>query len=197
MTSPNVKAGIVIAALLVVAPAISAQEPAVGPLEVWHPVLAASVERLSSKSASWREALNAVAATGRRTVVTATDKVEGPFDIGALAQAHPIVDEQQRIDTVVVVINLELMQRLSGLPVKAVQFEDDLDRILAHEVYGHAVPYLLTGTTAGLCADPAPGQRATDACAIKRENQIRKELRLGQRFDYGREGLALARRSWQ
>jgi hypothetical protein len=26
---------------------------------------------------------------------------------------------------------------------------------------------------------------------------IRKEMRLGQRFDYGREGLALARRSQQ
>lgn len=194
MTSRVLKVGIVIAALFVAAPAASAQESA-APLDVWHPVLAASVERLSSKSPSWRDALSAVAATGRRTVVTATDKVEGPFDINALAQAHPVLDEQQRIDTVVVVINIELMQRLSGLPVKAVQFEDDLDRILAHEVFGHAIPYLLAGSLAGHCADPAQGQRATDACAIKRENLIRKEVRLGQRFDHGREGLALARRS--
>lgn len=191
------KVGIVIAALLVVAPAVSAQEPAAGPLEVWHPVLAASVERLSAKSAAWRDAINEVAVTGRRTIVTATDRVEGPFDIDVLAQAHPILDEQQRIDTVVVVINLELMQRLSGLPVKAVQFEDDLDRIVAHEVFGHAIPFLLAGSLAGHCADPAQGQRATEACAIKRENLVRKELRLGQRFDYGREGLALARRSQQ
>jgi len=185
-----------LAAVFLAALPVSAQESA-DPLEVWHPVLAASVERLALKSPSWRDALSAVAATGRRTVVTATDKVAGPFDVNALAQAHPIVDDQQRIETVVVVINIELMQRLSGLPVKAVQFEDDLDRILAHEVFGHAIPYLLAGSLAGHCADPAQGQRATDACAIKRENLIRKEVRLGQRFDHGREGLALARRSQQ
>ena len=67
-------------------------------------------------------------------------------------------------------------------------------RILAHEVYGHAMPYLLAGHLSGKCADPLPGQRATDACAIKRENAIRGELRLGQRRDYGLDGLALVRR---
>ena len=97
----------------------------------------------------------------------------------------------------IVAINLELMQRLTGLPVKAAQFEDDLDRILAHEVFGHAIPLLLAGHLAGNCDDPAPGQRATDACAIKRENLTRKQLRLGQRFDHGRESLAIARRYWQ
>jgi hypothetical protein len=53
---------------------------------------------------------------------------------------------------------------------------------------------VLAGRLSGKCADPSPGQRATDACAIKRENAIRGELRLGQRREYGLEGLALARR---
>lgn len=94
----------------------------------------------------------------------------------------------------VVAVNIELMQRLSGLPVRSAQFEDALDRIIAHEVFGHAIPLLQAGHLAGNCGDPTPRQRATDACAIKRENQIR-ELRLGQRFDYGREGLAMTRRA--
>jgi hypothetical protein len=34
-----------------------------------------------------------------------------------------------------------------------------------------------------MTADPAPGQRATSACAIKRENLIRKELGLGRPVD--------------
>ena len=72
-------------------------------------------------------------------------------------------------------------------------FEDDLDRILAHEVYGHAFPYLFAGDLSGKCADPAKGQRAEDACAIKRENEIRAELRLGKRRGYGLDGLSLAR----
>lgn len=187
-----------LATLLAAAPRdASAQETSNGPLAVSHPVLAASLERLSEGSASWREALDALTGTGRRTIITTPDKAERGFDLDQLAQALPILDDQQRVQEVVVAINLELMQRMSGLPVKAVQFEDDLDRIIAHEVFGHAIPLLLAGDMAGHCADPAPGQRATDACAIKRENQIRKELKLGRRFDYGREGLALARRSQQ
>ena len=190
--------GFVMATLIVAAPrTASAQEDADGPLAVSHPVLMASLERLSARSASWRGALAAVSITGRRTILTTADKTEYGFDVDKLAQALPLVDEQQRVGAVVVIINLELMQRLSGLPVKAVQFEDDLDRILAHEVFGHAIPLLQAGNLAGNCDDPAPGQRATDSCAIKRENLIRKELRLGLRFDSGREGLAMTRRAWQ
>ena len=120
-----------------------------------------------------------------------------PIDADTLAQVYPLADDQSRVDTVVVVVNLELLQKLSGLPVTAVDFEDDVDRILAHEVYGHAIPLLLAGSLAGNCADPAIGQSAIASCAIQRENVIRREMRLGQRFEYGRDSLALARRYWQ
>lgn len=197
MDLPILKAGIVIAALGVAAATASAQEAATGPLQVSDPILSASVERLASDSPSWRAAIEAVAATGRRTVLATADEIKGGFDSGKLAQAHPLADDQSRVDTVLVIVNVGLMQRLSGLPVKAFEFERDLDRIIAHEVYGHAIPLLIAGSLAGSCADPAAGQSAAGACAIKRENVIRKEMRLGQRFDYGREGLALARRSQQ
>jgi hypothetical protein len=66
--------------------------------------------------------------------------------------------------------------------------------VLAHEVYGHAIPYLIAGDLSGRCADPVGNQRPEDSCAIARENQIREELKLGNRTDYGLSGLALARR---
>jgi hypothetical protein len=94
---------------------------------------------------------------------------------------------------VVVVINLPLLETLYSDATLA-DLEADLDRIVAHEVYGHAIPYVLAGHLSGKCADPLPGQRATDACAIKRENEIRSELRLGQRRDSGLNGLTIARR---
>jgi hypothetical protein len=50
---------------------------------------------------------------------------------GTLAQVHPFTDPQFRVDSVLIVVNLELLQRLSGLPVTAVDFEDDVDRIVA------------------------------------------------------------------
>jgi hypothetical protein len=175
-----------------------------GPIVARHPVLAASLDRISAKSPSWREAVAAIAASGRRALIVTPEKVrvqddkggDKPFDASVLAEVHPIADEDARVDTVIVVMNLELLQRLSRLPVTAMDFEEDVDRILAHEVYGHAIPYLLAGTLAGKCADPSAGESATSSCAVQRENVIRAEMGLGRRFDYGRESLALARRFW-
>jgi hypothetical protein len=190
------KAGIVSATLVVAAATASAQEAVTGPLVVWDPVLAASVERLATGSASWRDAIGAVAATGRRALLVTPDRLKTPMEAGTLAQVYPLADDQSRVETVVVVVNLDLLQKLSGLPVTATDYEDDVDRILAHEVYGHVIPILLAGTMSGHCPDPAIGQSALTACAIQRENIIRREMRMGPRLEYGRESLALARRFW-
>ena len=172
------------------------------PLLVEHPVLAKSLARLYAGSPRWREALDAVANTGRKVVVITPDKVrvrderggsETAFDPDVIAEVQPVADDWSRVDTVVVVINLPLLDKLYSDATVA-DLEGDLDRILAHEVYGHAVPYLLAGHLSGKCADPSPRQRAMDACAIKRENEVRTELRLGQRREYGLDGLAMARR---
>ena len=172
------------------------------PVLVDHPVLAASLARLYAGSPRWRDALDAVADTGRRVVLITPDKVrvrdesggpDTPFDPDVLAEVQPIADDWSRVDTVVVVINVPLLDRLYSDATPA-DLDADLDRILAHEVYGHAIPYLLAGHLAGKCADPLPKQRATDACAIKRENEIRSELRLGERREYGLNGLTIARR---
>lgn len=172
------------------------------PIIVEHPVLAASLSRLHAGSARWRKALDDVVNTGRRVVVVTPDKVrmrdadggpDTPFDAAVLAEAQPMADEWSRVDTVVVVVNLPLFETLYS-DASVVDLEADLDRILAHEVYGHAIPYLLAGHLSGKCPDPRPGQRATDACAIKRENEIRSELRLGERRGYGLDSLTIARR---
>ena len=191
--------GFVFAAIVLVATpfSVSAQETADGPVVVWNPALAASIERLSSESRTFRDAIDAVTTTGRHAVLATPDQVKHiEFDRSVLAQAYPLTSDQSRIDTVVVVINLELLQKLSGLSIAAVDFEEDLDRIVAHEIYGHAVPVLLAGSMSGNCADPAIGQSALTSCAVQRENVIRREMKLGQRVDYGRDSLALARRQF-
>jgi hypothetical protein len=182
---------------------LAAQEPFDhGPIVALAPALTASLQRLHSGSAAWRDAVAALAATGRRAVVVTPDRVrvrdpkgkgDRPFDNDLLAEVQPLADEESRVQVVVVVVNLALLDELHARGFRA-EFEDDLDRILAHEVYGHAIPYLLEGSLAGRCADPAPGQRATEACAIQRENKVRADLRLGLRREYGLDGLAVARR---
>jgi hypothetical protein len=207
MTCRNGNAGFAAVALAAtMATAVSADEPRWTwhdrpPVLVEHPVLVASLDRLYTGSPRWRAALNAVAETGRRVVVITPEKVrvrdnngvDAPFDRDVLAEVQPVADDWSRVETVVVVVNLPLLDRLYSDATLA-DLRADLDRILAHEIYGHAIPYLLAGHLSGKCADPLPKQRATDACAIKRENEIRSELRLGQRREYGLDGLAMARR---
>lgn len=200
----GIVAAVALAAVLPVC--VAAQEPGLpphgGPIVAQSSELAASLQRLHAGSAAWREAVGALAETGRRVFVVTPDRVrvrdpkgrgDRPFDDGLLAEVQPLADEGARVQVVVVVVNVPLLDQMHASGVRA-EFQNDLDRILAHEVYGHAIPYLLAGSLAGRCPDPAPGQPATEACAIQRENQVRAELRLGLRREYGLDGLTLARR---
>jgi len=172
-------------------------------VEVRNPALRAAVARISRGSAAWRQAMAEVAATGRRAVLLTADDVmilpDGaarpePFDPSELAAVTPIADARGHVSAVVVVVNVAGLEavhdRRGSLPA---EFHDDLDRVLAHEVFGHAVPYLLAGHLSGRCADPEAGERAAAACAIQRENVVRAELGLGRRTDRALNSLALAR----
>lgn len=177
------------------------QEPVV---QATDRLLQTRLDEIHRRSALWREAIEQLRGTRRRVLVVTPDKVVvkdsldapagEPFAPTVLAAAAPMPGPDDRLDAVLVVVNLPLIHALyregtappSGL-------HGDLDRILVHEVYGHAVPYLLAGDLSGRCPDPAPGERATDACAIRRENAVRDELRLGRRRGAGVDDLVLTR----
>jgi hypothetical protein len=176
---------------------------AIAPLVVLDPTLQAGLERIASGSPLWRQALEAVKATGRYAIIVTPgqlatrnpdENVALGFDPAVLAEVTPLLHEGSRVIATLVVVNVGLLEqvhrRKGSLPG---EFRADLDRILIHEIYGHAVPYLTAGDLSGRCADPQPNQRASDACAIRRENAVRAELRLGRRKDAGLAGLALAR----
>ncbi|MGE0392504.1 MAG: hypothetical protein AB7I25_02525 [Vicinamibacterales bacterium] len=167
-------------------------------------LLLARLEAIQRRSPLWREAIEQLRASRRQVIVATPDQVivkdspDAPtgerFDPTVIAAAAPVPGPGNRFDTVLVVVNLPLLQALyhqSMAPPSGLH--GDIDRILIHEVYGHAVPYLLAGDHSGRCADPAPGERATDACSVKRENAVRGELRLGRRSSYGLEDLTVTR----
>jgi len=186
------------------------QEPVVGqqePLLTASPVLRASIDRIAQRSRLWREAVAGVRTSGRIALVLTPDQVvvadrhddkkTRAFDPSVLAEVSPLPDQQAKVDVVMVVVNLPLLeeyhQRRLSPPL---EFQTDLDSILTHEIYGHALPYLLAGHLSGRCADPRPGQPASEACSIQRENEVRAELGMGRRTSYGLDGLALARPAW-
>ena len=168
-----------------------------------HPAIQASLDRIATRSALWRQAVQALEPSRRTAAILTADQVlvaDAPdhrtrrFDATVLAEVAPIPGPDDRVERVVVVVNLALLEashRARGS--HPWELQDDLDRILIHEVYGHAVPYLLVGDLSGRCADPQPDERPEHACAIQRENAVRAELGLGRRRDAGLDGLALTR----
>ncbi len=172
-----------------------------GPLLTRQTLLKESLDRLARGSALWRTAIDVVGRQGRRVILLTPGEVEvtGPargasvLEPGVLAEVLPVTRGGSRVDTVVVVIDLQLIESAhAGRRSLPGELQADIDRILAHEVYGHALPYLLAGDLSGRCPDPEPGQPAAEACAIERENAVRAELRLGRRTDAGLGGLLLA-----
>ena len=169
-----------------------------GPVLASDPVLVASLERISRGSPTWRSAIKAVRQTGRLVLVSTLRELQSghyrdAFDVTGLAEVVPVVNRQMEIPLVVVGIDLRLLHRIHDARRSVPRDVDaDLDRIIVHEVYGHAIPYLLAGNLSGRCPDPASGQRASDACAIRRENAVRAELGLGRRSDGGVDSLTLA-----
>jgi len=65
----------------------------------------------------------------------------------------------------------------------------DLALVLAHEVFGHLVPFAEQGVTLwpSPCRDPERAlARRTTGCAVDRENLIRRELGVPERTSYAR-----------
>ncbi len=179
--------------------------PADSPFRTTNRVLRAALERIGSRSALWRAAADAIQAQGRQVLVLTPDQVQvknreddkktSAFDATVLAEIAPVVCAEAHVHTVMVVVNLPLIQNIHDARWSVPRDIDaDLDRVLVHEVYGHAMPYLLAGSLSGRCADPQAGERPTDACAIRRENVVRAELGLGRRTDSGLHSLTLSRR---
>jgi hypothetical protein len=192
--------------LLVVADAFATEPaaavpPAQTPFLTENRILKASLERIARGSALWREALDKLARRGLR-VVLITPYDESPwvsnavqrrmFADGHLAEAVPLVRGDDGVSVVLVFVNLPIIRDAHDARFSApVHFESDLDRILVHEIYGHGIPYLLVGNLSGRCADPGKNERADLACAIQRENEVRRELGLGRRGDEGLSSLNL------
>jgi hypothetical protein len=106
------------------------------------------------------------------------------------------VKDSHVVEAGVVTINLarivELhLQRLALLPRAALdpalhqrEFEQFVDDVLVHEVYGHLLPVALAGSIRAQCLDPRPDEEPGASCVLQRENRLRAELGLPPRLHY-------------
>lgn len=194
------------AAMALAAPASARQEhpipatPAVDAVLTTNAEIAASLERIAARSSLWRDAVADVARRNRHALVLTPDQVVvrdagdraavDAFDATSLGEVSPVVRDGAAVDVVMVVINVDLLADVhTRLGTDRDAFEADLDRLVIHEVYGHAIPYLQAGDTSGRCPDPDRGTAAEQSCSVRRENSVRAEAGLGLRRDYAAGGL--------
>ncbi|MCI0432854.1 MAG: hypothetical protein L0271_04290 [Gemmatimonadetes bacterium] len=90
------------------------------------------------------------------------DTAAGGFDGSDLAAAYPVSEPDSVVRTVVVVLNLTLLERFGAdLKMRAADIDQDIDRILIHEIYAQALPRLVeapdapTRCPASACMRPA------------------------------------------
>jgi len=157
-------------------------------------LLAERMELLNERSPTWKTAVDSLWGTSFRVLVGTPDQVrrlvpelaDHPLD--NLGEVIPLLSSTGEMIGAVAVVDVETlteMVRAAGLPRSVL--EEDLDRILIHEVYGHVVPFALSGG----CADPLPGETVLSACSIRRENRIRRELDMPVRTTYDLRGLTV------
>jgi hypothetical protein len=146
---------ITVAAFLVFGTGVSGQEHS--PVQTSNPTLQASLDRIARGSALWRADRDSISMAGRRAIVLTPDAVvvvdptgpgtPEPFGNNVLAEISVLPGSGSEVETVLVVVNLPLLtQAHDRRRSSAAERAADLDRILVHEVYGHAFPYLLAGS---------------------------------------------------
>ena len=150
-------------------PVARPRPPGAEVLSAAHPVLQAALDRIYRRSPTWRAAIDELSATGRRALVLTPAQVvvreaadsprDEAFDPDTLAAVSPVADAEGRVATVLVVVNLPLLETLherrGSLPAEV---EADPTPAGARDLR-HALPLL----SAGHVWDAAPTRRPASA----------------------------------
>lgn len=112
----------------------------------------------------------------------------------AIAVGHPKrifrrrPPHRSQIREILIVMDAPLFERIYRERGKEDALATDLQAILAHEITGHAEGWIKSGTIADGCLDPGfyllyavPDARG---CAVDRENEVRRDLRILERPSY-------------
>ncbi|HVZ78583.1 MAG TPA: hypothetical protein VG818_11435 [Gemmatimonadaceae bacterium] len=159
-------------------------------------ILATTIHRMRMLSPSFDSAMVAVEHAGIPVSIGTAQQLPGDIPLGyrmisewqAITTTFPLTSEHARgrpIERAAVVVRLQpLHDALLGAGSDASDstlFAQHLERVLAHEIYGHLMPQLKLGLTAPIaCDDPQSAAEWYDACVMKRERVVVGQLTMAR-----------------
>ncbi|MDE3153182.1 MAG: hypothetical protein KGL93_13120 [Gemmatimonadota bacterium] len=154
-------------------------------------LLAATVTRLRRMSPSFDSAITAIEQSGIPVVIGTESQLRSQLPPGygyvngwqALTAVYPLTPNGARgkpIDHFAVIVRMgDLRAALAASTTHADSslFNRYVERVLAHEIYGHLLPQLELGKTAPIaCDDPTSGADWYSACVMQRERRVMAQL---------------------
>jgi hypothetical protein len=174
--------------------------PAAAGLRVLHPYLEQRIRSLEARSRRFAEAMEMLRAAPFPIAVGTPEQVMSRQATGRLALtraarvgeftavADPLDGTVREMHVWVAVDRIArraLGARRGATPAALRRRLDaQVDAVLIHELWGHAVPVAETGNLAAHCPDPRRGEPPLESCVMRRENDLRAELGLEPRRGY-------------
>ena len=125
--------------------------------------LSARLDSLASDSPSLQAALDSIRSTPNARIFIHEQAIPDPDALAVTLHQDGVA---------VVVWDTRKIRRMS---------EGEVNALLIHEVFGHAVPFALHGEA---CRDPRDGERYLDSCVSERQEIVFKELGMRPRTRY-------------
>ena len=154
-------------------------------------VLAATVTRLRKLSPAFDSAIVAIEASGIPVVIGTEAQLRDQLPPGyryvggwqALTAVYPLTSNGSRgrpIEHVAVIFRLSALRaalKTGATASDSALFNRFVERVVAHEIYGHLMPQLALGKTAPVaCDDPTSAANWYTACVMQRERHVMAQL---------------------
>ncbi len=159
--------------------------------------LAATIIHMRKLSPAFDSAMTAIEQSGIPLVIGTARQLRRELPPGyaqvsgwqALTAFYPLTRTGapgRRIEHIAVIVRLSGLQsalRTAGSTADdSAMFNRYLERVLAHEIYGHAMPQIASGETAPIaCDDPTGAGDWYSACVMQRERHVEAQISKARR----------------
>ncbi len=173
-------------------PAVARRSSLYAPnIAIGDSLLAATVTKLRRLSPAFDSAIVAIETSGIPVVIGTAAQLRDQLPPGyryvggwqALTAVYPLTSNGERgrpIEHVAVIVRLSQLRtamKTGTTKADSALFDRFVERVVAHEIYGHLMPQLALGKTAPIaCDDPTSAANWFSACVMQRERHVMAQL---------------------